>query len=235
MKLISFNTLPSTNLYAKKNIDTLNDMDIVLAAAQTAGKGRLGRGWISAEGGLYFSLFLKPAKAGILQNITQAMALSVCCVLRKTGAPAHIKWPNDILCERGKICGILSEAVFEKDFLKGIITGVGINVSQAEIKTDKPAVSLKQLGIKADRQTLLGEIMALFTQNYGRLLEGGFSSIKTDYKALFPYLGKEISISTGHGIIKGIALDLDDEGKILLKTAKGTFAVSAGDMYSPQN
>jgi BirA family biotin operon repressor/biotin-[acetyl-CoA-carboxylase] ligase len=72
--------------------------------------------------------------------------------------------------------------------------------------------------------------MTLFGQNYNRLLNGGFDAIKTAYKANFPYLGKEISIDTGRGLITGAALDLDGGGRILVKTAGGVEAVSLGDM-----
>ncbi|MDR0734184.1 MAG: biotin--[acetyl-CoA-carboxylase] ligase [Elusimicrobiota bacterium] len=228
MGIIEFDALASTNTYAKENIDKLGHFDIVLAAVQTAGRGRRGRTWLSREGGLYFSVVLKPHKAQ--PAFTHAMALSVCDTLKAYGAPVYIKWPNDVLARGKKLCGILSEAVFENNFLKGIIIGAGINVAQNEVKTDKPAVTLKKLGIAADGKKLLNDILLLFGQNYNRLSEGGFSAIKAAYKANFPYLGKEISIDTGRGLITGSALDLDGEGRILVKTAGGVEAVSLGDM-----
>ena len=228
MRIIRFDTLPSTNTYAKENIDNLGHFDIILAGTQTAGRGRLGRSWHSGEGGLYFSLILKPQKAQ--PALTQAMALSVCTVLRAYGAQVYLKWPNDVLADGKKICGILSEAVFQNNFLKGIIIGVGINISQRQILSDKPAATIKQSGIDIEKQKLLGEVLDLFGQNYSRLQEGGFRLIKTDYKTHFPYLGKEISINAGPRVITGAAFDLDDDGRLLVKTANGIETATAGDM-----
>ena len=228
MGIIEFGAIPSTNAYAKENIDKLPHFDAVLAAAQTAGRGRRGRAWISQEGGLYFSVVLKPRAAN--PAFTHAMALSVCDALKACGAPAYIKWPNDVLACGKKLCGILSEAVFENDFLKGIIIGAGINLTQSEIKTDKPAMTLKELGIMPHRKELLNNILELFGQNYDRLSKGGFDAIKAAYKANFPYLGKEINIDSGQGLITGAALDLDGEGRIIVQTAGGLKVVSLGDM-----
>ncbi|MDR1123578.1 MAG: biotin--[acetyl-CoA-carboxylase] ligase [Elusimicrobiota bacterium] len=228
MDIIEFDEIASTNAYAKENIDKLGHFDIVLAAAQTAGRGRGGRAWLSQRGGLYFSVVLKPQAAQ--PAFTHAMALSVCDTLKSYGAPAYIKWPNDVLAGGKKLCGVLSEAVFENNFLKGIIIGTGINIAQSEIKTDKPAITLKQLGLMPHRKKLLNDILTLFGHNYNRLLKGGFDAIRAAYKANFPYLGKKISIDTGRGIITGTALDLDGAGRILVKTAGGVEAVSLGDM-----
>jgi BirA family biotin operon repressor/biotin-[acetyl-CoA-carboxylase] ligase len=232
MGVISFDTLQSTNTYAKENIASLKHNDIVTARRQTDGRGRKQRSWHSPQGGLYFSLILKPdlTEPDLASTFTQLMALGVLAAVKKAGASVYIKWPNDILSGGKKLCGILSEAVFENNSLKGIIIGVGINVSQTEIKSDKPAVTLSELGVETDSKTLLREVSGNFKTYYSRLLEGGYKLIRPEYKENFPYLGKEITIKTGQREIKGIAHDIDERGRLIIKTENGLITISAGDM-----
>lgn len=183
MEILSFEVLPSTNTYACEHFDNLKNGQIILAKTQTAGRGRKERVWLSQEGGLYFSLVVKPQnfKIDFLGSLTQAMALSVCKTLQELGAKAVLKWPNDILCEGKKICGILSRAVFKDNKLSGVIIGVGVNIAQEQINSPKPAISLKMLGIKAKESEVLEKLISKFNFYYPQVCANGFSAIREDF------------------------------------------------------
>lgn len=228
MEILSFEVLPSTNTYACQNFDTLVDGQIVLAKTQTAGRGRLKRVWLSQKGGLYFSLVVKPQnfKIDFLGSLTQTMALSVCKTLQNLKAPAVLKWPNDILCEGKKICGILSQAVFKEGKLAGVVIGVGVNVGQDKIESPKPAVSLKMFGIKAKESEVLESIFKNFYTYYPKVCQSGFKAIKEEFLNNFPFINKEIKIVKDQEQILGICHGLDDKGQLLI----GSKVVNIGDM-----
>ena len=228
MEILSFEVLPSTNLYACEHFDNLKDGQIVLAKTQTAGRGRKERIWLSQEGGLYFSLVVKPQnfKIDFLGSLTQAMALSVCKTLKELGAPAVLKWPNDILCEGKKICGILSQAVFKDNKLAGVVIGVGVNIAQDKIDSPKPAISLKMLGIKAKEREVLESIIEKFSFYYPQVCLNGFRAIKEEFLNNFPFTNKEIKIVVDTQEICGICHGLDDKGQLLIDSK----VVNIGDM-----
>lgn len=228
MEILSFEVLPSTNLYACQHFDNLKDGQIVLAKTQTAGRGRKERVWLSQEGGLYFSLVVKPQnfKIDFLGSLTQAMALSVCKTLQELGAASVLKWPNDILCEGKKICGVLSQAVFKDNKLSGVVIGVGVNIAQSEIDSPKPAISLKMLGIKANKSEVLEKIISKFNIYYPQVCKSGFQAIKEEFLNNFPFLDKEIKIIVDDKEICGICLGLDDKGQLLIDGK----VVNIGDM-----
>ena len=228
MEILSFEVLPSTNTYACQNFDTLADGQIVLARTQTAGRGRLKRVWLSQDGGLYFSLVVKPQnfKIDFLGSLTQAMALSVCKTLQELGAKAVLKWPNDILCEGKKICGILSQAVFKEGRLSGVVIGVGVNIAQSKIDSPKPAVSLKMISIEAKKEEVLKVIINRFNVYYPQVCEQGFKAIKEEFLKDFPFVNKEIKIVVDDKEFCGICHGLDDKGQLLLDDK----VVNIGDM-----
>lgn len=229
MEILSFEVLPSTNTYAYEHFDTLKDGQIILAKTQTSGRGRKERVWLSAEGGLYFSLVVKPQnfKIDFLGSLTQAMALSVCKTLHSLGAKeAVLKWPNDILCQGKKICGILSQAVFKEGELCGVVIGVGVNIGQEKIDSPKPAVSLKMLGIKAKQSEVLESIFNNFYTYYPKVCQSGFKAIKEEFLKDFPFVNKEIKIVVDKKEFCGICHGLDDKGQLLLDNK----VVNIGDM-----
>ena len=228
MEILSFEVLPSTNLYACQNFDTIKDGQIVLAKMQTSGRGRKERVWLSDKGGLYFSLVVKPKnfKIDFLGSLTQAMALSVLKTLQNLDAKAVLKWPNDILCEGKKICGILSQAVFKEGKLSGVVIGVGVNIAQEQIDSPKPAISLKMLGIKADREDVLKNIINNFNVYYPQVCTKGFKAIKEEFLKNFPFINKEIKIIVDNKEFCGLCRGLDERGQLLL----GSKVINIGDM-----
>ena len=232
MNVISFDIIPSTNGYCARNISSLAHGDIVTARRQSAGRGRKSRKWSSEEGGLYFSLVLKEGLSLLKSpgTLTQLMALAVCKAARRAGAGAYIKWPNDVLAQGRKFCGILSEAVFDGQNLTAVIVGVGINLSQKELDSDKPAVTLAELGIEADAEDLLKEIVDNFNFNFELLKREGFEALRDCYKEAFLYLGKPVTLRVFDETVEGIAEDIDAEGRLILRQGEKLRVINIGDM-----
>lgn len=230
-KILRFDELDSTNAYAKRNCSLTADQTIIVAKTQTAGRGRMSRTWLSQPGGLYFSVVLKPAQTDFLANLTQLMALSVCKTVQTWGVNAWLKWPNDVLANDKKLCGILSEAVVNEKGFQALIVGVGINVRQADLSTaGQPAVSLAMLGVQTTEEDVLNAVLTHFFEGYEQVLKQGFSALSIEYLKHFPYLGKEVTIRHGATPTRGIVETISSQGELVLRTPQGQTIISIGDM-----
>jgi BirA family biotin operon repressor/biotin-[acetyl-CoA-carboxylase] ligase len=229
--LVHFDELDSTNTYLKQNWESLPQGIVVTTNKQSAGRGRYNRVWVSQEGGLYFSVLLKPTQQDFLPNLTQLMALCICQTLEKYGLMPQLKWPNDVLINGQKICGILSEAVIKGTRIGAIIIGVGVNLSQDGLEhIDQPATSLKKLGIEIKKEVLLQQILEYFWKGISPLCENGFETIRTAYKQRAVFLGKQVSVTNNDKTIFGLAEDISARGTLLLRTEKGLEEIYIGDV-----
>jgi len=221
MKIFGFDILPSTNTFAVEHFDSFENQDIIMAETQTAGKGRKGRKWSSETGGLYFTIILKPSEinAEKASSLTQIMAVAVCKTVRNLGAGAYLKWPNDVLYKGKKFCGILSEAVVSGTSFKGLVIGVGVNIEQKNIVSEKPFISLADIGVKVSKTVLLEEIFS----NFQSVQKQNFIN---EFKKLCPTINKEIVVDGKKGIFE----DIDNAGRMILKTEKGREVIMAGDV-----
>ena len=230
-KILRFDQLDSTNTYAKRNCSLIADQTIIVAKTQTAGRGRLQRKWLSDQGGLYFSIVLKPQQICFLPNLTQLMALAVCQTVCTYGVPACLKWPNDVLVNGQKICGILSEAVVSKQGVDALILGVGINIGQTDLtRAGQPAVSLALLGINKTAEEVLPDVTERFFAQYEQVLQQGFSAIRAAYLTHFAYIGKEVTIQNGITPVRGTVETISPDGQLVLDTPQGQTIISIGDM-----
>jgi len=230
-KILRFDELDSTNTYAKRNCSLIADQTIIVAKTQTAGRGRMTRNWLSEPGGLYFSVVLKPEQTNHLVNLTQLMALCVCQTLHTLNVPAQLKWPNDVLVNNKKICGILSEAVIDKNKFQALVLGVGVNVAQADLShAGQPAVSLAELSISITPEQILEQILDRFFAQYEKVLQNGFSAIRTEYLSYFPYIGQEVQIQYGAKPTQGMVETISPDGELILNTPDGQTIISIGDM-----
>ena len=230
-KILRFDTLDSTNAYAKRNCSLIENQTVIVAKTQTAGRGRIQRSWLSEPGGLYFSVVLKPKQIDFLPNLTQLMALSVCRALRTLHVPAQLKWPNDVLVNNQKICGILSEAVTSAKGFEALVLGVGINVAQQDLsQAGQPAVSLYMLGVKTTEEEILSAVLEHFFAQYEEVLQNGFSAIRSEYLNYFPYIGKQVTIQNGATPARGTVETISPDGKLVLNTPAGQTIISIGDM-----
>ena len=196
MKTIYFEKISSTNDYLKK-LKTLKEDTAVIANRQTGGRGTKGRSFICEEGGAYFSLLkLYPCLAKDSFQIMENSALSVVKGLNAFGVTAKIKWPNDIIVNGKKICGILIENVFEGEYVSRSIIGIGINVNNPISEEIKDiAISVKQItGKEIDEKALIATIL------YNLYLP--FSH--EEYIKNLLYIGEEVTIITNKSAYKSI-------------------------------
>lgn len=199
----------------------------VVAENQTQGKGRLGRIWSSQKGeGIYFSICLVPnialMKAPI---ITLVIGMAVCRAINKhLDIHTQIKWPNDIIFNDKKICGILTEINTEINKINYIICGVGVNVNITEFPEEirHKATSLKiETGKMIDRTALICCILKEIEHYYNLFLLDGVDSFIEDYKKECINIGKQCLATFNGEKINGTVCDIDDNGNIVLKKENG--------------
>lgn len=234
-KIYFFKKIPSTNIFAKQLVkDNIEEGTVVVADVQTHGRGRKKRSWYSPTGGLWFSVILYPnipTKRGML--ITMASSISVAQAFKEiSGINAEVKWPNDLLLNEKKVCGILTEIDAEIDKINYIVVGIGINVNNDINKGLKEtAISLKQeAGSEISRVKLLRAILQHLDLNYNKLILGNFDSIREEWLSYSSIIGREIQVEDEKSVTTGKVIDIDDSGYIILKTDSGIIRIVSGDI-----
>jgi BirA family transcriptional regulator, biotin operon repressor / biotin---[acetyl-CoA-carboxylase] ligase len=200
---------------------------VVLAEAQTKGRGRLGRHWVSPKyKGVYFTLILKPeVPPGQSAVLTFLAAVAVCEAVKSvTGIAAAIKWPNDILINNKKLAGILTEIEAEPDRVHFVFIGIGLNVNNDAKELLKGAISLKVAGgnqRKFSRIGILQEIMLRIEDNYILFQKKGAATILDKWKKLNITLGKRVRIISAKDHSEGVALNINADGGLLVRVDSG--------------
>ena len=211
---------------------------LVVADAQTSGKGRRGRQWESEKGtNLYFSMLLKPDIAPDKASmITLVAAYSVAKVIEKnTGLDAKIKWPNDIVVGKKKVCGILTEMNMERDYIHHIVVGIGINVNEEEFPDEirDMATSLKkEVGRIVSRANLLCDILLQFEKDYSAFLAAeDLKPFIDDYNKILVNKGALVKVLDPKGEFSGIAGGINEEGMLIVFKENGQIEkVYAGEV-----
>jgi BirA family biotin operon repressor/biotin-[acetyl-CoA-carboxylase] ligase len=206
------------------------DLSLVIADEQTAGRGRLDRKWFTPKGtALAFSLILRPtaSEKPHLSRTVGLAALAVAEALRSRGLAAQIKWPNDVLINGRKMCGILTESVWSGDEVDCAVLGVGVNVLKESVPPAEdllfPATSLEEeLGQPPERVEVLSEILSAFLSLRPRLTSDDLVSL---WQSLLAFQGKAVQIESNAaqpvaGRISGLNLDgslqiLNEHGEIV--------------------
>jgi BirA family biotin operon repressor/biotin-[acetyl-CoA-carboxylase] ligase len=225
-----FQETTSTNdVIEKMARDGVPEGAVVFAEAQTKGRGRLGRKWLSpSRKGLWFSVLLRPALRP--QDATQLTVVSATALRRAieahTGLKPEIKWPNDILVGGRKTAGILTELNAELDQIKYVILGIGVDVNMAasDFPADlrKLATSLRaEFGKPIPRAELAVGILRELDHDYARLCDGRFAEVVDEWEEHCTTLGREVIIRTGQRQIRGRAESLAEDGVLLLRTDHG--------------
>lgn len=212
---------------------------VVFAEAQTSGRGRLGRTWVSpARKGLWFSVLLRPKlRIESVTQLTIAAAVGLSRAIRsQTDLRPEIKWPNDLLISGRKIAGVLTELTGSGGAIKHVITGIGVNVNVAA--ADLPS-ELRMLatslmiacGHRLDRAALAAAILRELDNDYTRVNNGQFEAVADEWESQCITLGHAVTIQVGQRRIRGRAEALDSSGALLLRTHHGHLEhVSAGDV-----
>lgn len=233
-KLYFFESTGSTNPDAKRFAEEGDPHGTtVVADRQTAGRGRRGRSWSSPSGkSIYFTIVVRPAFAPDKASmITLVMALSVAQAIEEvTGLPAQIKWPNDIVVHKKKVCGILTEMSMtpEMDEIQFVVAGVGVNTNHdspeefpEEIR--ETATSLKiESGVHIDRAGLLERILARFEENYDWFEKiQDLSALQEDYQAHLINMDTQVRVLDPAGEYTGISRGISERGELIVERENG--------------
>jgi BirA family biotin operon repressor/biotin-[acetyl-CoA-carboxylase] ligase len=213
------------------------DGALVVADRQEGGRGRMGRTWVTRPGGaLAFSLILRLSQAEqpLLTLFSPLGAMAVADALETVGLKPEVKWPNDVLLGRRKVCGILAEAAWLGDELQALVVGVGVNIAPSSVPPAEgllyPAACVEEfLGQSLDRFELLRRIMTALFQ---RRTQIGQSEFFTDWEARLAFKGQTVVLSPpGENAIRGKLLGVDAQGNLRLCDEDGTERiVTAGDL-----
>jgi len=222
-KIFHLNTTSSTNIVARQIAERgVDEGTVIVAETQSRGKGRLGRKWITKPGGLWMSVILKPAIDPMhASSITLLAAVSVTKALRGAGLEAVIKWPNDVLVNGKKICGILTEMSAETDIVNFIILGIGVNVNN-EVPLDTATTMRAELGKDVDRAGFTQSLLEVLEEDYLTFKAEGFTPILWSWRRYSDTLGREVEVTYQDEVVTGLAQDVDDAGSLLVKTADGS-------------
>lgn len=229
----------STNKYAKSMADkgAVNGA-VVAADYQTEGRGRLGRVWDSPSGsGVWFSLVLRPQiSPDKAPQISLATAVGVADALKRLGYAAGIKWPNDIYINGLKVCGMLTEMHASMEAVEWVVVGIGINCLERELPPEirDTATTLAMAGGKpVCRSEVLAEVLNSLEGYYDMLYRDGFEEIRRTWLENNITLGKRVKISTVNEVFYGEALDMQDDGSLLVKREDGAgdYQLVTGDVF----
>jgi len=228
-------TCSSTQDVAEKlALEGASEGTIVIAEKMEQGRGRLRRSWIASEGGLWFSVILKPTYVKNLQLITLAMGVGVANGIRKsTGLEVKLKWPNDILLNDKKVGGILVEGKLEADKVHYIIVGIGINVNNVlPPELTYIATTLSEAsGRKLHRIPIFLSILRELDNQYTLLIQGEERKITNEWKKLSSTINKMVEVVMDNESIRGLAVDLLPDGALLVKTERNELRkIYSGDI-----
>jgi len=208
---------------------------VVIADAQTAGRGRRGRTWFSPpRSGLYVSVVLMPGQARDSARATRLLTLAAGVALAEgvetaTGLHVDLKWPNDLYVSRRKLAGILAEASDER-----VVLGYGINLRDAayppELRTRATSLEV-ELGRPVERTMVFVETLVALARRYGDLLDGRFDAILDGWRARSPAaIGAHVTWTTPAGPRDGLTSGIDDNGALLVRVGERIETIVAGEL-----
>lgn len=237
--------IDSTNLRAKQLAEIGEPEGIlVVADKQTLGRGRRGRGWISEAGvGIYMSYILRPSlPPAKVSGVTLVTALAVCRAISQVcGVQPLIKWPNDIILEGKKVCGILTEMSSEIQYVRYAVTGIGINANQTKFAQDirESATSIyQQTGKRVPR----AKLVAAFAKSFGEYYEifehdGDLRSLVDEYDRILANRDKEVLVYHGmvedakpEDIARGVARGINKDGSLLVEIDGTLQVIRSGEV-----
>lgn len=232
LKIRFYDTIDSTNSEAKRYAAGCDDTSDILfiAREQSAGRGRLGRSFLSRGGcGIYMSLlyFTDRPLCDVI-SITSAAAVAVGRAIKEiTEKPVRIKWVNDIYNDKGKVCGILAETVKKGD-LYAVVVGVGINTGDVDFPEELCGVA-STIGEIGDKENRLVAKVADSLLSFAK--EKSDRSYMKEYRAMLMMIGEQVNIlSDGEIIMSGKVVGVSDDGGLILETARGREVIRSGEV-----
>ena len=239
-RILFHHEIGSTNDWAKKLARRgTREGTVVIAGTQTNGRGRLGRKWVSPIGGLWFSLILRTKlHPSEVLKLTFVAGLAVAEVLHEMiDLTAETKWPNDVLVKGRKICGILTEMNTTGETVNFVVVGIGVNTNFDVEKTlpehlKRVATSLEnELGRRVRLEELFRGLLEKLENLYHHFTKEGFDSILKEWKSYASFLGHQVEVTGPKKKISGLALDVNNDGVLILRLEDGRLEhVFVGDI-----
>ena len=242
-KVYAFTRLKSTNDFAKRLAGSGEEEGaLIIADHQTQGRGRLARRWYAPPGkGLSLTVLLRPEQKK-LQSIGLLALLSGLSVAQTveehTSLKPGLKWPNDVLIGRKKICGILVESEIVNETLSYIVVGIGVNVNQERSDFDErirdKATSLRiEKQAPVDRLTFLVELLEILERNYVRYLNDQHGLIIAEWTQRCPFVQKYVKLTVNGREVDGVFDGIDPTGRLILRReGNGVTVISSGEFHT---
>lgn len=238
-EVLYFDTIDSTNTKAQELAEKgYPSGTLVVADKQESGKGRRGRSWVSPSGtGIFMTLMIKPdINPNNASMLTLVAALAVAkAITSVTGEEAMIKWPNDIVVNSKKVCGILTEMNAQFDYINHIVVGIGINVHNEsfpeEISQMASSLMIEAGGKRFHRAQIIAETMAYFEQYYDTFLKTqDLSALVREYDELLVNRNKSVRVLDPKEPFDGKAMGITPKGELIVDTWESRKLVSSGEV-----
>lgn len=238
-EVLYFDTIDSTNTKAQELAEKgYQSGTLVVADKQESGKGRRGRSWVSPSGtGIFMTLMIKPdINPNNASMLTLVAALAVAkAITSVTGEEALIKWPNDIVVNGKKVCGILTEMNAQFDYINHIVVGIGINVHNEsfpeEISQMASSLMIEAGGKRFHRAQIIAETMAYFEQYYDTFLKTqDLSALVREYDKLLVNRNKSVRVLDPKEPFDGKAMGITPKGELIVDTWESRKLVSSGEV-----
>jgi len=209
----------------------------IAAKRQSTGRGRRGRAWADLSGNLYcsglYSLKCSPGEAAQL-SFAAALAASEVCQTVLPGRTVKVKWPNDVLIEGQKVCGILLESADSPGQIVQLVVGIGINIMAAPDIAERPAVSLVHLGADLNAAAAFEQLVERFEYWRSVWAREGFAPIREAWLARAHGVGQRCLVRLDKETLEGVFTGLSEDGSLILELAGGQRRlISAGDVFFP--
>lgn len=238
-EVLYFDTIDSTNIKAQELAEKgYQSGTLVVADKQESGKGRRGRSWVSPSGtGIFMTLMIKPdINPNNASMLTLVAALAVAkAITSVTGEKAMIKWPNDIVVNGKKVCGILTEMNAQFDYINHIVVGIGINVHNEsfpeEISQMASSLMIEAGGKRFHRAQIIAETMSYFEQYYDTFLKTqDLSALVREYDELLVNRNKSVRVLDPKEPFDGKAMGITPKGELIVDTWESRKLVSSGEV-----
>lgn len=238
-EVLYFDTIDSTNTKAQELAEKgYPSGTLVVADKQESGKGRRGRSWVSPSGtGIFMTLMIKPdINPNNASMLTLVAALAVAkAITSVTGEEAMIKWPNDIVVNDKKVCGILTEMNAQFDYINHIVVGIGINVHNEsfpeEISQMASSLMIEAGGKRFHRAQIIAETMSYFEQYYDTFLKTqDLSALVREYDKLLVNRNKSVRVLDPKEPFDGKAMGITPKGELIVDTWESRKLVSSGEV-----
>ena len=238
-EVLYFDTIDSTNTKAQELAEKgYPSGTLVVADKQESGKGRRGRSWVSPSGtGIFMTLMIKPdINPNNASMLTLVAALAVAkAITSVTGEEAMIKWPNDIVVNSKKVCGILTEMNAQFDYINHIVVGIGINVHNEsfpeEISQMASSLMIEAGGKRFHRAQIIAETMSYFEQYYDTFLKTqDLSALVREYDELLVNRNKSVRVLDPKEPFDGKAMGITPKGELIVETWESRKLVSSGEV-----